>query len=216
MVRRLFQPSEEAGFALVDLLVAVAVAGLAGSILVGLVAFLERQGGEMARRTREHEGLLALERVLRMLVAESPPFLPAAAPRSAIFGDEREVSVVSTGPPMLGLPKVTAFTMHLDGQDPPAVILAWRDEDGREQRETVVEAAPEVAFAYLPHAAGSTQAVWRSVWRAEDGPVSALRFSLRSSDRSPRWVVIPIQADLPATCLRDPRQRGCAPGSGGR
>jgi hypothetical protein len=209
--------ADEAGFALVDLLVAVAIAGLAGSILVGLVAFVAHQGAETARRAREHEDLLAVERIMRIILADAPPFLPGAAPLSGIVGHEREVRVTSTGPPILGLPGATVF--HLRGEprgSASAVVLSFRDGEGRERRQVIAETTSDLAFAYLPGRAEPASAVWRSVWRAEDGPLAALRMSLGFGPVSTtRVVIIPIQADLPATCLRDPRQRGCTMGEPG-
>ncbi|MGO4571640.1 type II secretion system protein [Microvirga sp. 2TAF3] len=203
--------ADKAGFALVELLVAIAVAGLAGSILVGLLAFLERNSAETERRIREHESVLAVERILRILVAGAPAFVPGAPIRSGGFGNEREFTVLSVGPPILGLPRSAVFTLRREGQSAVSdIVLTWTDEGGEGRQEIVAQNISDSTFAYLPLQTNSPDATWRSRWRAEDGPLRALRLSLRFAPASiARVIVIPMQADFPATCLRNPRQIGC-------
>lgn len=212
------QTAGQAGFALVDLLVAVAVAGLAGSMLVGLVTFVDRNHAETERRDREHEGAVVVERVLRLLLDGAPPFLPGAPLRSAVAGDEQELIVTSNGLSIMSLPQAAAFRLRREaGGSGSDVVLTWIDDNGEGQRALLAQGVSELRLAYLPldldpsKATTSKQATWRSQWRAKDGPLSALRLALRSGQApTPRVFVIPIEADLPATCLRNPRQAGCA------
>jgi hypothetical protein len=208
----------EDGFALVDLLVAVAVAGLAGSILVGLLAFIERSHAETARRERDHGGAVVVERVLRILLESAPPFVSGMPLRSAVEGDENELIVISNGLPILSLPQAAAFRLRREAGDSGSdALLMWVDDKGQKQRMLLAQGATELALAYLPLDIGLSQgtasrkATWRSQWRAEDGPLTAVRLTLRSRSTSkPRVFVIPIEADLPATCLRNPRHIGCS------
>ncbi|KAB0264674.1 hypothetical protein [Microvirga brassicacearum] len=207
----------EAGFAVVDLLVAIAVAGLAGSILVGLVTFVERSRAETTRRDREHEGAAIVERVLRTLLDSAPPFVPGVPLRSAVAGDEQELTVTSSGLPIISLPQAAAFRLRREAERSRSdVVLTWVDDKGREQRTLLAEGVSELTLAYLPlerdpsKGPTSRKATWRSQWRAGDGPLTALRLALRFGAAStPRVFVIPIEADLPAACLRNPRQTGC-------
>lgn len=205
--------TERAGFALVDLLVSIAVAGLAGSVLVGLVTFLERHVTESERRTREHEAVLVIERAMRSLISSASPFAPGMSPLSTVAGNEHEVTVVSTGLPILSLPRSSSFRVRQEGGPVPKVILRWRSETGVEQQEVVLRNVTGLHFAYLPLEAKASGSRWRSQWRAEDGALSALRITMRLSPASaPRVIEIPVQADYPATCLRNARQIGCDAG----
>ncbi len=210
--------ADEAGFALVDLLVSIAVAGLAGSILVGLVVFVEHDHAKSIRWEREREGAVVVERVLRLVIDNAPPFIPGAPLVSAIAGDEHEVTVISNGPPILNLPQAAAFRLRREaGVSGPDVVLTWFGDEEQEQRTLLAQAVSELALAYLPRGIDplkgtvSRQMTWRSRWRPEDGPLAALRLELRfGPDSTPRVFVIPIESDLPAACLRHPRQAGCA------
>ncbi len=201
----------QTGFALVELLVAVAVAGLAGSVLVGLVAFLDRNNAETTRRMREYEETLAVERVLRILLEGALPFVPGTSLRSGIVGDDQKLTVISMGPPILGLAQARPFTLRREARGSVSdLILVWVDEVGREQRELIAQDVVDFTFAYLPSTRASSAPLWKSWWRAEDGSLTAIRLALRfARAATSREVVIPIQADLPATCLRNPRQVGC-------
>ncbi|MEE1611416.1 type II secretion system protein [Microvirga sp. CF3016] len=206
-----------AGFALVDLLVAIAVAGLAGSILVGLVAFVERNRAETSRRGSMHAEALILERVLRLLVDGAPPLVPGASPHSAVSGDENEVTVVSNGLPVMGLSQASAFRVRAEPGNGTDVVLRWAEETGQPQRAVLAQGISELALAYLPLGAGpakgraSGNEAWRPRWDSQDGPLRALRLTVRFGPAYPAWVfVIPIEADLPAACLRNPRLGGCA------
>ena len=215
------QTNDEAGFALIDLLVAIAVTGLAGSVLVGLVAFVEHIRAETWRRDSEREGALVLERMVRLLIDNAPPFVVGTSSSSAIVGDKHAVALTSNGLPVISLPQAATFRLHRGaGTADKDVVLSWVDDAGQRQRAVLAHGVSELTFAYLPLGAASSksrdsrQGAWRSQWRAEDGPLSALRMGVQFGPASPlRVFVIPIQADLPASCLRNPRQARCDRGS---
>ncbi len=216
--------ADQAGFALVDLLVAMAVAGLAGAVLVGLVAFAERQQAGAIRREKEREGALVLERVLRLLVDGAPPFMAGASPSSTVVGDEREMTVVSTGLPVISLPQAAPFRLRREMRGAHAdIVLSWVDDAGQAQRVILAQGVSDLTFSYLPFESDrsrdrdSRHEAWQARWRAEDGALTALRMVFRFESASAPWeIVIPFRANLPAACLRNPRQAGCVlEGAGG-
>jgi hypothetical protein len=205
--------TDMAGFALVDLLVAMAVAGLAGSILVGLVAFVERSNAATARRAQEHDGALAVERVLRIVMENADPFVPGTPVLAAIAGDDKEMVILSNGLPILGLPQAAAFRLRREEQvSGSPVTLSWADGEGRSRTEVLARHVSEFAVAYLPRRIqGPGDDAWRRRWSAQEGPLGAVRIRLRFVSASmARTFVIPVRADLPASCLRDARRAGCA------
>lgn len=208
---------DQHGFALIDLLVAIAVAGLAGSVLLGLVAFTHRHHAGVVHRGSVRDGALVLERVLRSLVSGAPPFLSGAPQRSGVSGDGQQITIISTGPSILNLSRETSFQLRREvGTFEGKVVLSWTDDTGTTQRVTLASGVSELMISYLSpettsgkgrHPAG---ALWRSQWRPEDGALSALRFAFRlGPSLIRREIVIPFWPDLPTACLRNPRQAGC-------
>lgn len=204
--------NRDAGFALLDLLTGMAVAGLAASLLVGLVAFVGRNHSDVERRSREYTEILVMERILRTLVSGSPAFLPEASKVSAISGTEREIVIKSAGLPVLGYPRSTFYVLSQGRQKTGSnVTLRWKDENGEERQEVLLHNAFSFNLSYLPRGNGAMSLGWRSNWRAEDGILSAVRLTFQTmSVPAARTIVAPIYATLPATCLRKPRQVGCA------
>jgi len=208
-----------AGFALVDLLMAIVVAGLAGSVLIGLARFAEYSRVETTHREREHEGVLVLERMLRALVERAPSVFPGPSPKSSISGDEHEIQVMSNGLPAIGLPQLSAFHLRRDvGRAGSDAVLSWVDDARQVHRKILAQDIAELTFAYLPRVLdrlkgtiSGTQA-WQPRWHADDGQLSALRLVIRFKQEAMPWiVVIPIEADLSVACLRNSQQAGCAP-----
>jgi hypothetical protein len=193
------------------------VAGLAGSVLVGLVAFIQRHHAEAVRRESARDGALVVERALHSLISGAPPFLSGASQRSTISGDGQKIIIISTGPSILNLSRETSFQLRREGGTFDGnMVLSWIDDTGTTQRATLAHGVSELMISYLPpdntsikgrHYAG---ALWRTQWRPEDGPLSALRFVFRLEPSSIRKeIVIPFWADLPTACLRNPQQDGC-------
>lgn len=208
----------EAGFTLVELLVAIAVAGLTGSILSGLVIFVEHARAEAIRRGNEREGSFVLERTIRLLIEGAPPFVPGNPLGSAVSGNENEVSVTSTGLPIMSLPQAATFRLRREpaasGSD---VVLLWTDDTGQVQRTVLAHGVTEMTLAYLPYGANRLpdesvrKGRWYSQWRVERGRLSALRVAFRFGPASTsRVLMFSIEADFPAACLRNPQQGSCA------
>lgn len=202
----------ESGFALVDLLTGIAVAGLAGSILVSLVAFVGRNNSDMEQRNREYAETFAVERILHTLVAGSASLLPGTSKASGIGGTEHTMEISSTGLPIFSYPRSTTFVLTQEAKGTGSgIILLWKDEVGQRRREIILRNASGLSFSYLPSGDGSPEAAgWRSHWRSEDGSLSAVKITFRTSSAPAiRTIVVPIHVSLPAFCLRNPRQPGC-------
>jgi hypothetical protein len=206
--------ADGAGFALVDLLVAMAVAGLAGSILVGLVAFVERSNAATVRRAQEHHGALAVERILRIFIDNAAPIIPGTPLLSTIAGDEKELIIMSNGPPIVGLPQAASFRLRREDHAALSqVMLSWTDEEGKQRNEPLARNVSAFTIAYLPRAEGRGAGNWQPRWSAQEGALNAVRVKLRFAGApEARTFVIPILTDLPASCLRQTRQAGCTGG----
>jgi hypothetical protein len=122
------------------------------------------------------------------------------------------VTIISTGPPVLGLVREAAFNLRLEARGSVSeAVLAWSDGKGEKQREVLAESVSGLSFGYLPSSAkGAGIAMWRSRWGTNDGALSALRIVIRfhSAERA-REIVLAVETEIPVACLRDARQSGC-------
>jgi hypothetical protein len=202
----------EGGFALLDVLVALAVAGLAGSVLAGLVAFADRDAHETGARSAAHDSLLAADRILRLLTEDAHALLPNDPANSRPHGTESEFTTVSLGPRVFGLDQPARFSLRVEGgSDKKALVLAWRDPaSGQDHREAVTGALETGSLKYFGQPKGADARRWLPSWKASDGQLEAIRLTIRpAASRSVTELVVPLRAHLPAACLRDPRLAGC-------
>jgi type II secretory pathway component PulJ len=204
--------NREAGFTLLDVLVALVVAGLAGSILIGLVSFVDRTSARVSTKMQMTEGLLAVKQIFLSLnqQAFSPSFNDPSGSRPR--GTEAEFSIRTQGPRILGLDRATVF--HLASKpagNSEQLILTWQDPGTSvEHREVILPDVEEAVFAYLGREKASETRTWRSSWQANDAQLEAVRLSVRTRTmRAPIDIVAPVRATLPSACLRNPRHPGC-------
>lgn len=200
------------GFALVDVLVALTVAGLAGSALVGLVSFVGRQGQEAARREHMQDGTMAARRILQTLLSEAPALPQTGQRETGIRGTEAELIVASLGPQVLGLNHPATFTLRAeDAGIRTNLTLSWTAQaGGPEHRESVAEGYREAQFSYLGRAGRADQPTWRAQWTGGESRLEAVRLRVRFDNTAAATeIIVPIAADYPAACLRNPRLAGC-------
>jgi type II secretory pathway pseudopilin PulG len=202
----------DGGFTLLDVLVTVALAGLIGSVLLGLAAYGERQRREAGIRRDERQSLLILERTVRTVVSQAPAFIPGKPPLSPVSGDAHEATIRALGLPIFGLSQDTPLRLRRNGSD---VMLSWADANG-EHRAILARGVDNFSLRYLPRFDDKNTPAWRTDWRTEDGPLSALSFSVRfaASDVA-QEAIVPVEAQVPPACLRDGRLPGCAGASAG-
>jgi Tfp pilus assembly protein PilV len=200
------------GFALVDVLVAMAVTALAAAALTGLIAFTNRFA-QSARATAEvMRGAAAAEGILQALTQDA--HAPGEANRSASGpqGTPDEFTTTTFGPPVLALDHPTSFTLRVEAADRGKVlILVWRDEAARrERRERVAGPVRDATFSFFGQTTAAGERRWNAIWRAESGQPEAVRLTLVIMEGShPVTIIARWLADVPAACLRNPRRAGC-------
>lgn len=202
--------NDQKGFALVDVLVALTIAGLAGSVMIGLIAFVGHQTFNLDRKAQIRSGFLSVDLTLRSL-AEHAYLLDGAG--TGPHGSPDEFFVISEGPPILLLSRSTAFTLKREKQvDTEQLVLIWRDQKTKQERhEVVMQDLKSVSFSYFGKPIGSDSPAWHSSWSARAGHLEAVRLSLRTSSmQSEMEFMAPIRSQVSVSCLRDPAQRQCA------
>lgn len=202
-----------AGFTLVEVLVAVAVAGLAVSAVAGLTATTRRlearAGGEAAAR----ESLLAAATVMRAVVGNALPDVRADR-GEAPPGTPTSLTLLTRGPAILLFDRPRPMTLAVVAAGETAdLVLAWADaETGETRREVVLEGARALTFAYFG-GRGGAPAAWQGGWRwprlLPKGVL--LRVDLPALG-PPVDIVVRTTAELPQACLAMPHEPACRRG----
>lgn len=207
------QPSSRAGFALVDLLIALAIAGLIAASLMGLISFLERQRQVSREQRHDAELTAAGERILRSLVEGVAPAVANDPSGPTAEGTADHLSLRSWGPPVLALARPVRFTLQSEpDRTRRRLILSWRDPDtGRVHRESVAEEIAQASFSYFGLVVQERVRRWQAAWDARTGPLEAVAMRLSvSNEARASTLVIPLRPTLPQSCARDHNLPGCS------
>lgn len=206
--------TKDEGFTLLDVLVALVVTGLAGSILIGLVSFIHQSTTRLQAEAETAARLTAIRLILTSLAREA--YSPALnAPEiSRPHGTETAFSVRTRGPAILGLGQSAVFQVLAQSAGQTSdLLLEWRDpDDGKPHRELLVGNLESAGFTYFGAIEGSKARTWRVSWEPGDRSPEAVRLSIKARGfPTPFEIVVPFRAELPSACLRNPRHPGCAP-----
>jgi general secretion pathway protein J len=215
----------EAGFTLVELLLAIAILALIMNVLGGGLRLGARawQAGE-ARLEDGAEARLA-RAFIRHQLAEMQP-IPRSASRDArrlieFDGKRDSIAFVGLMPPHLGLGGLYAISF---ARVDDTLLLRHRrfdfdaeeeaPQDG-EQERVLADGVDRIEFAYFGVHGGAMAADWHTRWsNAESLPqLVRLRVALRGKDPEhwPDLVVAPaIMGDV--SCVFDTRSKGCRGG----
>jgi len=200
------------GFALVDVLVALAITALAGAVLVGLLGFTQRSLQTSRELTRSIERIAAISRLLQTLTEEAYSVRAPGRGISLPHGTAREFSITTTGPRVLDLPQPVSFTLRSEtvGEN-SRMVLQWIDPaTGQEHREAIGERLEHAEFSYFGRHDGSAEHSWYPAWANGSGHLEALKLTIKSSAAfAPIDLIVPLRGDLAVQCVRNPYQPGC-------
>jgi len=202
------------GFTLLDVLVALAVTGLAGSILVGLVTFINRSTTRIHAEANAVTRLAAVRLVLASLSREAYSPAPNAPDTSRPHGTNTRFSVRARGPAILGLGQAAEFSVvYRPAASGSQLSLEWRDPDtDKFYRELLISDLESAEFAYFGAIRGASVRTWHPAWRPDGQSPEAVRVSIRARTfPTPVDIILPLRATLPSACLRNPRHPGCLP-----
>ena len=201
-------PGKESGFALIDVLVGLAVVGLVGSLLTGVLSLAVRQQKNAARVQRIEEASLGISRLLQSLAEGAVLAHAGPVGRHSVQGSSGELVVISMGPPVLALGAPVRFFLRREkrrgGYD---LLLSWEDPVSRHERTEVVLAdAAEISFSYFNASDGH--------WTPGTGPqsdrIGAVRLAVRfGRDDLALDLIAPLHTKLPALCAANPTSVDC-------
>jgi hypothetical protein len=207
------RPLNESGFTLVDMLVALAVTGLAGSLLVGLFAFIDKSAGRARTQAEIHENFVAVSSILRSLTEEA-----YSTPRTATgiiqpHGTASAFTIPSLGPRVLSLARPALFTLTSEDEgERKRMVLSWMEiRTGHERREALGSLIDGAEFSYFGEMERGGVRAWRPNWNASSGNLEAIKLTLRAPAlQGPLEIIMPLRADLAADCIRNPHRVHCS------
>jgi prepilin-type N-terminal cleavage/methylation domain-containing protein len=203
--------AEAAGFALVEVLVAIAIAGLIGSTLVGSIAFFEQRRRDRERQDNIHQAVFAVDHLLRAVMDSAEPDLESRPQGTNVEGTAKRLAILSKGPPIMLLDRPLRLEFEVESHAGLAIVQSWQEPaDGLPHRELVAAGFEAIAFAYLGKSPATGVSAWRPEWSRDMGSAQAVRVSLRPVGATMSFdIVVPIRAEVASACLRKPNQPAC-------
>jgi hypothetical protein len=203
----------ESGFTLVDILVALAVTSLAGSLLIGLFSFIEKSASRTRAQVEIHEDLVAIGSILRSLTEEAYYSPQVAEVTIHPHGMASAFTIPSLGPRILSLTRPALFTLKSeeDGSR-KRMVLSWVEiRTGREHREALGSPITSAEFSYFGEVEKGGIRSWQPNWNASSSGLEAIKLTLRAPElRSPLEIISPLRADIAAECIRNPHHSHCS------
>jgi general secretion pathway protein J len=211
VTRALARGQLEGGFTLVEVLVALVLAGLVASAAVGLPNLFARFDQKSRTEAELRDGVAAAGRLLRALGDGAVPDL--SRDEAADPADATELTLLSWGPPILTLDRPIRLTLRVvstDGRS--ALLLAWTDPGtGTAREETVLEGVRSIRLSYF--APGSGSGNWRSEWARPWALPAAVLLRVDAPELgAPIDLIGRTRARLPEACLALPQEPACRPG----
>lgn len=185
---------DDQGFTLVELLVALALAGLLFAAMAGMVRTAARSWDGAARATERAEALIRLDRTLRRQLSASVPAgaLGTVAGRPPLFfGAQDGFGWVARTPSEAAGPGLFGQRVRLDG-DKGLILESWPlDRPTRVSTAPLGPADTKVAFAYFGALTPGVAPDWKGRWPAGPIPPRLVRLRYRSG-RNARDLVYPV------------------------
>jgi general secretion pathway protein J len=213
---------DQAGFTVVELVVALAIFGLVAMLLFGSVRFGLKawQRGSAHADAVEHS--IVVQSLLRRLIEDAyPQFLREDPMRQHVDfdGEADSLRFLAAAPAVLGGGGQFRFALNLERHDGQVDLilnakpeLAFPQSSEMSSRNALISGAEHVQFSYFGTAPSDTTARWHDTWtqRSQLPQLVRIRVSFRAG-ATPAWpelVVAPrITADV--ECVLDPLTNRC-------
>jgi len=219
---RRVERSSEAGFTLVELLVALALFGLLSTALFGSIRLGMAAWTRGTTRADQVDQTLHAQNLLRALIEEAYPlFLPEVPVGGHIDfdGTRHSLDFLAPTPIARGTGGRSRFGLATarNGETAELVLtstveLDWGERGAQPVSTVLLAGVAEVELSYFGATGADRVASWHDAWRGQSALPQLLRIGLRFADgdarRWPELVIIPrITADV--SCHFDPLTNGC-------
>jgi prepilin-type N-terminal cleavage/methylation domain-containing protein len=203
----------ESGFTLIEVLVALVLAGLVVSAGLGLPNLFARFDQRSQREGELRQGVAATGRLLRALTEGAVPDLSADETAAPATGTE--LTLMSLGPPILMLDRPVPLTLRVtQDQGQASLRLSWTDPDsGTVREEPVLEGVRSIRLSYFSPGRSGDGAGWRPDWGRRWVLPAAVLLRVDAPELGPPIDLIArTRARLPEACLLIPQEPRCQPG----
>jgi general secretion pathway protein J len=212
-----FRNDGEAGFTVVELMVAVALLSILGVVVLNVLQIGISSWTQSVQHSERSDEDDLTSGLLRRLLAEAyPHYLSTGArPRADFAGTLVSLSFLASGPAVLGRKGRWRFTLSVaDVGGQSAMTLAARPELAAPNEDvikrTLLSNVRSIAFAYFGSLSGHRDASWHNQWL--DQPVLPrlirLRVQRRNAEPWTDFTIAPlIEADV--GCVFDLLTRRC-------
>lgn len=210
----------QAGFTLVELLVAVTLLSLLSLVLMNGL----RLGVHAWQRTATHsesvDHSLLAQNFLRRVIEDAYPYLPsddAARSRVAFDGARESLRLLASAPAALGGSGRSRIELSLgkrDGRVDLMVTSSSELADGAAAptRKVLLADVSSVEFAYFGKRRSDRSVAWHDDWANESGLPQLVRIRVRSPTSDARiWpeLLIAPRIAVDVGCVHDPLTKGC-------
>lgn len=201
----------ESGFALLDMLIGLAVLGLLMSGLVASLSFVTKRQEALRTRAEMRESALAVKRLMHSLI-DGAPVLSGLDQRPDLSGSDTAFSIHSIGPAVLALPELSLFEIsaisNAGGID---LVVSWNDPQAQTERSrTIARGLAQASFDYLLRDPKQAKKGWRKTASDRAGRVEAVRLTLRSAETEPMIEIItPVRSEVAALCANPANTQTC-------
>lgn len=212
--------TEQSGFTLFEVLVALALLGAIFVILFSGVRFVTNASTIVDKRLDYTDQVLSSHRLLRRLFerAYPLPWSSGAEIRFAFEGKEKSLSfaaLLPDYPSIAGPYMVRLYQSKFRGEDALWLALTpYRREPNEGSKPKTIEdivlipGPVKLTFGYYGRMEGSAEARWHNAWVANDRLPSLIRLSVHGDAKSNAWpnFVLPVAIDMDVGCLFEPGQ----------
>jgi general secretion pathway protein J len=203
--RNAARPGRQAGFTLVELLVAMTLLAFLSIMLFGGLRFGARSWEVVVRSSAERDQVVAVQTFLRDRISEMT--LPGNAKRrpddkdGSLTGDAGRVEFIAPWLSALSLGGLYQFTLWHedtgDDTDGGQVLLGWRPEGadpaGLEElgdlagQRVLLDGVTEFSVSYYGAVDQDEASEWRDQWEEQETPPRLVRVQLAFADARRQW-----------------------------
>ena len=213
--------NREAGFTLVELLVALSLFSLLALVLFGSLRFGLRAWELGTAHADQVEDVMFSQNLLRRLVADAYPlfvFDDPIHPHVDFDGRARSLGFLASAPIALGGGGRSRFAFFLEQHDGRANLVMTskpelaRPEDASLRRKTLLSGVDSLEFSYFGTKRADRVAQWHDDWTAQRALPQLLRVGVRFPANDARvWpdLVIGPQIAVDVGCSYDPLTKYC-------
>jgi len=212
--------TDQAGFTLLELLVALTLLGLVLAVVFGELRFATRAWDATDAKLDRNGELLSVHSFVRQRFQQvhvSPQNRKEEGDESPVIFDGNSRSMVFLGTMPANISDGGFYEISLSseiGQDGNNLFLSWRpfDEDGTasvadgpDNSRVLLRGLQEVRFSYFGRTGEDLAAQWWDIWPSRDAAPSLIRMEISFEDGDPRsWPELVVAPAIANTVLRLP------------